>query len=399
MNILKQIKGDPSFYLILGIIFLQNPVWILWGIPYTAISFLFCIVLFIKNRNVLKRLNNAQALIIAALFLCFVIFPLLHGSVHWSSVVYILCYIAAYSISKEDSERVLTVLSKILGAVVGVSLVAWLINMFVHPLPVVGTSDLTAMKGTPTIMENYLFFVQNTEARSFRFYSVFDEPGVLGTLGAFLLYANQYQFRKWYNLCIFLGCLFTMSMAFYILTAVGLVYVNLKSPRRIIITIVTLGACLYLLSPVLKDSDDFDSLIVSRMMNLSGSVEHRTEGAVNDYYDKMSTTTFLLGVGEEEIVRKGLNEGASYKTFIIDNGFIALVVLFLAYFLLIRKKTSAVLVFVVIFWLSFAQRPTSFNGWQMLLYTCIVNRFGYRYKKNNFNTNYKTEYSEYGIVK
>ncbi len=57
-------------------------------------------------------------------------------------------------------------------------------------------------------MNNYLLFVTMATANTFRFYSMFDEPGVLGTLSAFVLFANKYDFKRKSNLIILIGAFF-----------------------------------------------------------------------------------------------------------------------------------------------------------------------------------------------
>ena len=83
---------------------------------------------------------------------------------------------------------------------------------------------VTDFKGNDSFYYNYGLFLQGEGSNSFRFYSMFDEPGVVGTLGTFLLFANRYDFRKWYNIVMILSCLLTFSLAGYILTFIGLIY-------------------------------------------------------------------------------------------------------------------------------------------------------------------------------
>lgn len=391
MKIISKIKGHYSVFLILAIILLQNPVWPFWYIPYTELSFVVILLLFFQKSRKFRNIRGNQWLGVFSLVAAFCFIPLLRGGFHGSNFIYIMCFMAALCINTDESSETLEVLSKILGVIVGVSVVAWLIHMTVRPLPVVGTIDLTAMKGSPTLMENYIFFVQNTSARSFRFYSIFDEPGVLGTLGAYILFVNSYNFKKWYNIALLIGCLCTMSMAFYVLTIIGMVYKNTTSLKTIFLTAIGLLIAYLLLHDILIESDDFNSLIVERMTDISGRIDHRTSDMVNSFYDNMSMSEFLFGIGIDAVVSKGLNTGASYKLFIIENGLLSLLALIFAYFQINKKNTMPVLVFVGLFWISFLQRPTAFNGWQMLTYSCIVTYLGqFERKKPIVKPQYKT---------
>lgn len=370
--LINYIKSNSVVIIILCIIALQNPIWPLWYVPYMPLSFLFCIFLFLKKYNSREIKKSKSLLPIFAMIMAFVVLPFLRGGFHGSNFIYILCFIATFSISYEEASLTLDLLSKGFGVIIGISLIAWIFSLAVHPLPLLGYYDLTEMKGNTTIMEIYGFFVQNPDLRAFRFFSVFDEPGVVGTLGAYILYANKYQFTKWYNIAIFVGCLCTMSLAFYALTVIGLIYTSLGSAKRLIVIFATLLVVVWIGYDFIKENQDFYDLIIGRFLNASESLNSRAGDSIDAYYDKMNLWDFLIGIGSDRVAAMNMNEGASYKNFIVEHGFISIIILVIGYWSLQKKTNRDVLVFVGMFWLSFLQRPTSFIGWQMLLYACIV---------------------------
>ena len=378
-SIIQFIKRNYAVFLILCIIVLQNPVWPLWRLPYMPVSFLFCLLFFIK-KNSLKALSGSRLIALLLMGLAFVVLPVIRGGVHGSNIIYILCFIGAMTISFKEATLTLEMISKGLAIIVGISLSAWIIHLGIKPLPLLGTIDLTGMKGNYTVMENYGFFVQNSGANTFRFYSIFDEPGVLGTLGAYVLYANRYQFSKWYNLLILLGCLCTLSAAFYILTIIGIAFTSLGSFRRTLIIIIPLVVIILLGYDFIKENEVFNGFVIDRIKNASESLNDRTGAAVSTYYKNMGILEFLFGIGVPRVEALGLAQGASYKTFIIENGFLSLIILVYAYWKLNKRVNKEVLVFVGLFWLSFLQRPTSFIGWQMLIYACIVTKLAQKGK-------------------
>lgn len=66
---------------------------------------------------------------------------------------------------------------------------------------------------------------------SFRFNSIFDEPGYLGTITALYLIYQDFDFKKPINIFLLLGGIFTLSLAFYILTFPFLILKFIKKPR------------------------------------------------------------------------------------------------------------------------------------------------------------------------
>ena len=389
---IKFVKKHIVVFLILGIIFFQNPIWILWKFPYMAASFLFCVLLYLKRNSSREIHRSKNALAIIVLILGFVILPFLRGGLHISNIVYILCFIAALSITYQEASMTLEFLTKGFGAIIGVSLAAWIVHQVFFPFPMMGEIDLTEMKGGYTVMQNYGLFVQNPAQTAFRFYSVFDEPGVVGTLGAYILFVNKYQLNKWYNVAILLGCLCSLSLAFYALTIIGLVYTSIGSVKRLFVIFVIIAIVLWIGYDFLKENEDFNSVIIGRMMNASDSLNDRAGDAVDSFYKKMGFVDFLMGIGYNRVVELGMNEGASYKNFIVENGLVSLLILIYAYWSLNKRNNKDVLVFVGMFWLSFLQRPTSFIGWQMLLYACVVNYLGHpvkQLKDKNENIVYK----------
>lgn len=377
MNLKKYIKNNFAELLILAIFVFQIPIWPLWYIPYMPLSFLFCILFFLKKGSLKTDQTRRKMLAVILLGLAFVIMPYLNGGGHGSNFLYFLCFIGAISITYKEANTTVEMLSKGLGIIVVITLIPWIYHQAISPLPSLGSIDLTAMKGNYTVMENYGFFVINPTANVFRFYSVFDEPGALGTLGAYLLYANKYQFSKWYNLSILLGCLCTLSAAFYILTLMGMLYLSIGSMRRLLMIVIPLLIIFWIGYEFIKDSEEFNGFVVERILNASDSLDERSGDAVGAFFKRMSLFELLFGIGYSRVVELGLDYGASYKNFIIENGLVSLLILIYSYWNLHKKTNRDVLVFTAMFWLSFLQRPTSFTGWQMLIYACIVTRLAY----------------------
>lgn len=374
--IFSYIKNNSIHLLLFLIIWLQNPYWPFWN--YGAmISFLFIIILVIvfkKSNRLIIMPYNRMAIVLLSIF--FVVLPVVRDGFHLSSLLYVLCFVIAYNLNKDESKRAYYFFVKLTAFVLLISLPAWLMHMLgLLSVPMIGELDVSSMKGyadeESVVMENHLIFVLYKGLDMFRFYSVYDEPGVLGTLGAFILYAEKYDLRKWYNLSIFASCIFTFSLAFYFLSFFGYIYYSIKSPRKMIFLVLVVLLLLLFGYGFFLNNEAFSDLILGRLQNLSGSLESRSGISLASFYDSMNIVDYLLGIGINRMADLGILEGASYKFFIIENGLLALIALSYAYLKLNRKRNRDVIVFDLIFIASFLQRPLAFYAWQIFLFTII----------------------------
>lgn len=364
--------------LIAIVILIQNPFWLFWH--YAAlISFVFIFLLFVSlKKNSLIYISPPNRLPIILLSLFFLVLPIVRGGLHLSSFFYVFCFVLAYNFPKEESDKAYSYIVRVLAFVLSFSLPAWLLHITgVYQFPMIGSLDLSAVKQQgadegSTIMENYFFFVLKGGLDQYRFYSVFDEPGVLGTLGAYLLYAAKYNLSKWYNLIIFISCLFTFSLAFYVLTFIGYMYYSTKSVRKFLYLmagLVLIGLFVY---SFLMENEVFISKVIDRTSDLGDSMDRRTGSSVSYFLEQAGLITYLFGIGVEKMAELDLLQGASYKLFIVENGLLALLVLIYAYFKLNPCIQSDILMFNLLFWASFLQRPTAFLAWQIFIFAIIT---------------------------
>ena len=321
----------------------------------------------------MKR-KHAFACLLLTIF--FVVFPVFTGF-HFSSIFYIFTFLLCFTLPAQDFVKALHILTKVLAFIVAISLPCWLIHQFIHPFPLFSVIDISNLKGgNVVLMENYIFFVINGSADfdTLRFYAVFDEPGVLGTLSAFILYGNKYNFKKISNIIILLGALFTFSLAFYVLFAIGFFYMSIKTLKNSKLTIAISLVVLAVSYEIIKENPVFEQVVLARFENgVADNLERRTGYESQRYYEKiMWTPEFFLGMGTNKMNEKGLKDGASHKLFIMENGFLALLSLMFAYYTLIRRKSLQVYVFYLILCLSFLQRPKAFTAYQMFMFECVM---------------------------
>jgi len=362
--------------LIVAILIATNPPWIIWSIG-DMLGFVLAFVLFVKIIPRLRLIDGFGWLLFCSILFVFVISAIFRGW-HTSSIFYLMTFLSASVIKLQEYSIALKHITNIIAWIIVISLPAWFINTFIIPLPIYSLIDLSSMKGggTDVIMENYILFVRYKSVDFFRFYSVFDEPGVLGTLSAFILYGNKFNLRDWRNIAILIGGFFTYSMAFYILVIIGFTIINFKSPKRMIVSLAFMVPLIVLGFRFLEDDIAFQDSVVDRMFNreTSSLVEERTNIRTNQRYDMMmNSIDCVFGLGYDKIKSSELINGSSYKLFILEYGLIGLLIMIIAYIYIMQNRRNIYNwgAYAIIF-LSFLQRPKIWTSTDMLIFGCMV---------------------------
>lgn len=367
---------------------MQNPIWPLWGIWGTWLGYSSVFLLYIimqKNKQLSIRVSDLMILIL--MFFVFLIIPCFYAF-RTSSLFIVLSYFLALNIDRINGKKTLDYISSFLYWVILVSLPAWLIHLNLFEFQNFGQLDLSEMKGAPYIYNNYILFVMDATRDYYRFYSVFDEPGVLGTLSAFVLYGNKYNFKRKENIVILIGCLFTYSMAFYMITLLGWLYQSAISFKRLIISIVAIILVVGILVYFMADDQAFQQSVIERFTDVGlDRVEGRTGSNVNAFWDKyIASSDVFLGMGTSFINDNLSDFGNSYKRFVIEYGLIGTILLIVMYFHLVKRWNRLTLGFFVLFFLSFLQRPLAFSSWQIFVFVAVTSNLYIRLSsKNNVN--------------
>lgn len=236
---------------------------------------------------------------------------------------------------------------------------------------------------------NYLVLLKPlyaySESLQHRFYSVFLEPGYLGTLVAFLLYANNYNFKSRDVKVLLLAEVFSMSLAGYIISFLGYIILKFsqhKSIRSCVFALLTLFFCYYVAIKFNDGDNVINHLIVERLQpdeekGIAGN--NRAGEAVDFYYERViSSEQVFFGMGVDEVARINGNDGivdkstkingAGYKVFIVTHGIVPMLVFFLFYliaarnFCYINKRYSYGFVFLICITFMQAAYPDS-NAW------------------------------------
>ena len=359
--------------LVAFVICMQNAIWPFWYGIATWSSYLAVILIFLlelKDKR-LFNLNISHLIILLFALFVFIIVPIFYDF-RFSNVLILMAYFSAINIKQIEASMVLKYTTSYLYIIILLSFPFWIIHQYIYELPVYGELDLSEMKDAVYIYSNYFFFVTDAFIDYYRFYSMFDEPGVLGTFAAFVLYGNRYDFSKKENVVILVASLFTYSMAFYVLTILGWVYQSRKSVKKIMALLLVLIGVAFALMYYLKDDVAFQRAIIDRVLGFDISlVENRTNDYVNMFWKEyINSLDCILGMGTS-FLNNFFLFGNSYKRFVIEYGLIGIFLLVLMYLKLVKKWNSLIVGLCVIYILSFFQRPFAFTAWQIYLFTVI----------------------------
>lgn len=386
MALLKH-KYSHLEWALFGVIFFSCSPWPFWIKPtigaillYTCVGISFLFFLYSK------RLRNTAGIgIFLLLFFYFFLFQVRfdNQAISYSSVLIALSFLLAKSITLNEGKNVVILVTNYIFLSIIIPLPLWLIHQFVIPIPEIGTIDVSLWKGGlpgSTTYLNHFFFITVDGLEAMRFYSWYDEPGVLGTLASFVLWANRYNMHDFKVFVIMLGSIFTFSMAFFVLSFVGIIMQYCMSIKKLVVVgcvFVIVGIGVYSL---LEDNLAFQQSVVYRIENPEDTdVESRANDDTNKYWKNINKSfdKQLLGLGNGTIAI-----AASYKNFIICYGYLGLTLILIAYIALAGKINKYAIQTLFLLVLSFMQRPNLFTAYNFILYTIIIRNYMFTKQKN-----------------
>lgn len=252
-----------------------------------------------------------------------------------------------------------------------------------HPLSPVGPSIYSEQYGH---FNNYILYIKSTEILGyfFRFSSIFIEPGHLGMILSYYLFALKYNYRSIIVWIFTIALLLTLSLAGYVLFIGGIILYSMSINIKTTIKYIFYGAIsiiilIYSLTLVLDDYyiDYINSVTIERL-------EYDEEKGIkgnnrnNEYADAIfnkfvKTSNVLWGLGSDNLtkeVKKNDLVSAGYKTYILHFGVISLILIGFVYYK-IGKKNKATFCFFILICMSFLQRAYPFWAAWLVPYVCF----------------------------
>lgn len=267
-----------------------------------------------------------------------------------------------------------------LSYIFGISLFAWIVNLFIFELPTLGIIDFR----NSYYFENHLLFLRLTNFTGYyRFVSVFLEPGHVSMFAVFFLFAQKYDFKRWCSWVLLLTILFSLSLAGYVLLVIGfllnlIIHKKAVAKKVVLFSLLLIGG--YLMAGYWGGSENVvDEKILLRLESDedTGIVgNNRTNDYTNQIFlNFMKTSDCLLGYSlseYQEREHRGDIQGAGYKIFIFRNGVIGILACFFFYLVLAYKSENRnfMMLFLLLFVVSFIQRAYPYWMAWMLPFLC-----------------------------
>ncbi len=361
------------FYFSLLILFFDSMyAYFLWNINtdyLTVFVFLLGILYHLNNREVSFHKNIC--LMASFLFLASQIWAITGLPISYSimqliktGVLYMVLILPV-----DRKKEILKLLTTSYGVIMGCSLVAYLLWMTIG-LPSFGY--LSFNNGQYEFINHLLYILPASSYDLFRFNSIFLEPGHVAMIASYLLFANEYDFRhNKFLIPILLAIIFSLSLAGYILTTFGYCFFlmqtssSLKKIRKIIIYVLLLISVFYLISNFNSGLNVINEVVLSRLeLDAEKGIvgNNRFSLGVDMHYDNaVYSGEILTGLGAEkyEMVTEERDfSAAGYKVYMLRNGVIGTILIFLFYYLVARSGPykRKLYLMLLLYALSFLQR-------------------------------------------
>jgi len=384
MNIVKLKKYFNVDFLAALMIFFNSYPYFFWHTHFqNYIIFPFLFYYSVRNMRILKFKELALLMIL--------FFVLLILSIN-EKITIIISYVSLLFIYSIKLDKMLVVyhkLKRILVCIFCLSLLVYILAVVLSiNLPYVVEEPLNV--GKLYTYKAYPFLVvENLNLPFYRFSSVFDEPGVVGTITALLLYADRYNMKRKENIILLVSGLFSFSFFFILSTLVYYLLVNPfllmgKSIKLLFIILISFS----LFYQLTKDNPNIDRYLYSRFLIKDGKLngDNRTDVNFDTAYDKFVLSDkkwFGMGKGESF---KVADDVSSYKLMVYDYGFV-----WFAFFLLFWFGSffcsvgdyKIRLVAMFIFLMTIYQRPGSFSPFSFFLFLLVpLNLIRKKYQKS-----------------
>ena len=299
------------------------------------------------------------------------------------TIPFTICYLLGvilFRLNDRIKQEILIRISLWFSYLIGISLFFYIIFLFIELQPLF---VLDAPFGYGERL-NYVLFIQPPSEFIHRFSGPFIEPGHLGCFSVFILFANKFDFKnRKYLFPILLGLLFSLSLAAYVLLFIA-VCMRIRWRFKYVINFVLIFIAFHVfVTSIWNDGNNpvkyliYDRLEYDEDKGVVGN--NRSQLDTDRYFDKMcSSGIILIGKGNSyfrEMYEKGHIGGAGIKLFLIQYGYIGLLLVFLYYSIMavscINRKFA--LQYLLLLAACFIQRSYPFHAYWLVPFILSLN--------------------------
>ena len=325
--------------------------WLTWSIDFRifwVISTLLFTIFYLRHQHYFVHITKRKLM---PLFLFLLIIWIQRGTfmAFLFGIGLWWCVLVILLLKREYQIILIHFITKWTSLIVGVSLLFYFLHLLGIPLPYTNISYSESLSYSEPF-QNYFFFIKLSN--SYRFQSIFLEPGHLTLVLAPLLFLHGYNIRNKYVVVLLVAQIFTFSLAGYITLFFGIIWntffnnsANKKSKHFLFVSVVII-VCIIVLN-ILFSENIFKILILDRLQVHNGQIlgYNRTNELFDVIYDNFLKSNRLLYGEPTKMEDLFLGHGvAGYKVFILNYGVIGFVLGLLCYIYPIvlskNKKTS-----------------------------------------------------------
>lgn len=381
----KKVKKKQLAIILAFMIFLSFSPWLVWGITewnMRTISIVTLIISFslINITSVKQNLYLSTIFLLGIIYLCF---GGLSGYI-LPTHLQLTLYIFMLSFSRKFLINVLFIFEKIITIIFLLGIITYFIS-FLIKLPSFSIHPLNS--GNTVNYEVYIFLLKRYDNEllgdSLRFFSVFDEPGVVGSLICLLISYKKLDFKNFRDVILIIAGLISFSLVFYIILVVNLIYNRTLNIKFYLIFIILIGG-FYLAKP-----ESVKLLLLDRFVNEDntiGVVDNRSGSVFKYEYERFVNnggSALYYGLGPEALIKLARTDElnmSTYKVLVYKYGIIGCFIFVFFFFYSTWKlaPTKRGWFFFGVFMLIAWQRPNIFVFFNIILYLSCLSYISYK---------------------
>lgn len=213
------------------------------------------------------------------------------------------------------------------------------------------------------VYNNHLLLIKSP-FYGFRFHSIFLEPGHIGMIISFFLYALKFDFKKWEVWALLVIELFTLSLAGYLLVAIGYIFSSIskgKSVYNLLLIIGLLFGSIYVSAISYNNGNNMINILIFDRLAYDDEKGVAGNNRFGRFADELIESKFENGdfwFGTSKKIIEGEFLGAGWKVYLIKYGLFSLLFFIGFYFCFLFKTNDKryVLFFILLLFFAFLQR-------------------------------------------